>query len=137
MIFFTSSCLFDSIDQGKISILAALDMSAAFDTLDHATLLHRPEHTFSLSGCVISWIRSYLSEHSFYVKIDTSCFSPTGGVPQGLVFWTSFIYAIGHLTHSSAVPTIAVSFNFFLKKLVHLQMLCFFYLSVYSMTQYL
>ena len=37
-----------------ITILTALDMSAAFDTLDHATLLHRLEHTFGLSGFVIS-----------------------------------------------------------------------------------
>ena len=46
--------ILNSIDHGKISILAALDMSAAFDTLDHATLLHRLEHTFGLSGCVNS-----------------------------------------------------------------------------------
>ena len=37
------------IDSGKITILAALDMSAVFDTLDHTTLLHRLEHTFGLS----------------------------------------------------------------------------------------
>ena len=64
-------------------------MSAAFDTLDHATLLHghRLEHTFGLSGCLISWIHSYLSECSSYVKTDTSSSSPTtpAGVPQGLV----------------------------------------------------
>ena len=64
-------------------------MSAAFNTLDHATLLHRLEHTFGLSGCVISWIHSYLSERSSHVKVDTSSSSrnpsPTG-VPQGSVF---------------------------------------------------
>ena len=42
----------DSIDHGKISILAVFDMSVAFDTLDHATLLHRLEHTFGLSGFI-------------------------------------------------------------------------------------
>ena len=79
--------ILDSIDHGKISILAALDMSAAFDTLDHATLLEL-EHTFDLSGCVISWIHSYLPERSSHVKVDTSSSprtpSPTG-VPQGSV----------------------------------------------------
>ena len=48
----------ETIDSGKITILTALDMAAAFDTLDHNTLLH----TFDLSGYVISWIRSYLTD---------------------------------------------------------------------------
>ena len=63
-------------------------MSAAFDTLDHATLHHRLEHTFGLSGCVISWIHSYLSERSSCVKVDTSSSSQTPsptGVSQGSV----------------------------------------------------
>jgi hypothetical protein len=80
--------ILDSIDHGKISILAALDMSAAFDTLDHATLLHRLEHTFGLSGYVISWIHSYLTHRSSHVKVDTSSSSRTPsptGVPQGSV----------------------------------------------------
>ena len=42
--------ILESIDSGKITILTALDMSAAFDTLDHITLLHRLQHTFGLSG---------------------------------------------------------------------------------------
>ena len=46
----------ENIDSGKITILTALDISAAFDTLDHATLLHKLEHTFCLSGFVISWL---------------------------------------------------------------------------------
>ena len=44
----------ENIDSGKITILTALDMSAAFYTLDHITLLHRLHHTFGLSGYVIS-----------------------------------------------------------------------------------
>ena len=56
-------------DSGKITILTALDMSAAFDTLDHTTLL---KHTFGLSSHVISWIRSYLTDRSSCVKIDLS-----------------------------------------------------------------
>ena len=63
-------------------------MSAAFDTLDHITLLHRLQHTFGLSGYAISWICSYLTDRSSFVKIDSS-FSPSTtiltGVPQGSV----------------------------------------------------
>ena len=63
-------------------------MSAAFDTLDHITLLHRLQHTFGLSGYVISWIRSYLTDRSSFVKIDSSSSPSTTiltGVPQGSV----------------------------------------------------
>ena len=80
--------ILETIDSGKITILTALDMSAAFDTLDHATLLHRHEHTFGLSGFVISWIRSYLTNRSSFVKIDSSSSPSTTiftGVPQGSV----------------------------------------------------
>ena len=78
----------ESIDSGKITILTALDMSAAFDTLDHITLLHRLQHTFGLSGYAISWIRSYLTERSSFAKIDSSSSHSTTiltGVPQGSV----------------------------------------------------
>ena len=80
--------ILESIDSWKITILTALDMSAAFDTLDHATLFHRLEHTFCLSGFVISWIQSYLFSRSSFVKIDSSSSPLTTiltGVPQGPV----------------------------------------------------
>ena len=91
---FTETALFkltndilETIDSGKITILTALDISAAFDTLDHITLLHRLQHTFGLSGYVISWIRSYLTDRSSFVKIDSSSSPSTilTGVPQGSV----------------------------------------------------
>ena len=80
--------IMETIDSGKITILTALDMSAAFDTLDHATLLHRLQHTFGLSGYVISWVRSYLTNRTSFVKIDSSSSPNTTictGVPQGSV----------------------------------------------------
>ena len=80
--------IMETIDSGKITILTALGMSAAFDTLDHITLLHRLQHTFGLSGYVISWIRSYLTDRSSFVKIDSSASPSTTiltGVPQGSV----------------------------------------------------
>ena len=79
--------IMDTIDSGKVIILAALDMSAAFDTLDH-TLLHRLEHTFGLSGTVHTWIHSYPTNRSSFVKIDSSsssCDISSTGVPQGSV----------------------------------------------------
>ena len=50
-----------AMDEGKLSILVLLDLSAAFDTIDHDILLHRL-HVFSIQGTVLSWFRSYLTK---------------------------------------------------------------------------
>ena len=49
-------------DQGSVSILSLLDLSAAFDTLDHNILLKRLRLTFGISGVVLQWLESYLTE---------------------------------------------------------------------------
>ena len=48
-------------DQGSVSILSLLDLSAAFDTLDHNILLKRLRLSFGISGVVLRWLESYLN----------------------------------------------------------------------------
>ena len=65
-----------------------LDLSAAFDTLDHSILLHRLFQRFGVSGTTLQWFTSYLSGRSQQVVIDNQISSPAVlkvGVPQGSV----------------------------------------------------
>jgi exonuclease III len=75
-------------DSGKVSLLTFLDLSAAFDTIDHTILLTRLQHTFGISGTALSWFTSYLSDRKQTVLIKGTYSQPahlTCGVPQGSV----------------------------------------------------
>lgn len=80
--------VYHSADLGKSTILVSLDLSAAFDTIDHSILLHRLQNTFGISGTALDWIASYLSNRYQFVKLGNFSSSPQAcqfGVPQGSV----------------------------------------------------
>jgi len=48
-------------DDGDVTALCLLDLTAAFDTVDHDLLICRLERQFGLRGVVLQWFRSYLT----------------------------------------------------------------------------
>ena len=76
------------MDQQKVTILVMLDLSAAFDTIDHNVLLQRMKERVGVEGVVHDWFESYLSDRSQTVCIDqimSIAFLLLLGDPQGSV----------------------------------------------------
>ena len=65
--------LFLSLSKGKISVLALLDFSSAFDTIDHRILVHRLHTDFGFTDTVLQWFSSYLTDRTHYVSLSNHC----------------------------------------------------------------
>ena len=81
------------MDSHRSTCLVLLDLSAAFDMVDHVTLLNWLEKRFKISGTVLKWIESYLSDRSQAVVLKnedgeivmSDNIGISMGVPQGSV----------------------------------------------------
>ena len=76
-----------SADSGSLNILILLDLSAAFDTINHNVLISRLS-AIGVSGTALNWFQSYLTNRKQFVTLGPhqSPKSPvTRGVPQGSV----------------------------------------------------
>ncbi len=75
-------------DRGDNTLAVFLDLSKAFDTLPHRTLLRKLEN-FGIRGKALEWFESYLTDRKMCVKFNgnKSDILPSGnfGVPQGSV----------------------------------------------------
>ena len=80
--------ILQSLDKRKCVVLLLLDLSAAFDTVDHAILLNRLQSRFGISGVALHWFNSYLSNRSQFVSLEdvsSDSLDLHCGVPQGSV----------------------------------------------------
>ncbi len=84
----TNNLLLSSDLSGFISLLELLDLSAAFDTIDHNILLNRLENYVGISEIALAWFKSYFSDSHQFVAVneEVSYYSQVQyGVPQGSV----------------------------------------------------
>ena len=77
-----------ALSKGMPTALMLLDLSVAFDTIDHDTLLTCLSARFGFAGSALKWFRSYFQDRFQSVKIGSSLsnlFKLKFGVPQGSV----------------------------------------------------
>jgi exonuclease III len=103
-----------NMDKGKVTQLVLLDLSAAFDTIDHNILINMLNTRFGIQGTVLDWCESYLTNRTQTIQIgqDLSDVSVLKyGVPQGSclgpVFFTLYASPLfdvlsKHNIHASA-----------------------------------
>ena len=80
--------LLNEIDNKEVVCLVLLDLSAAFNTVDHQILLERLKKMFGFTGLVINWITSYLSgrfQKAVVGDAKSSSVPLSCGVPQGSI----------------------------------------------------
>ena len=99
------------MDDGRVTALTLLDLSAAFDTIDHTTLLRRLGNWFGVSGKALDWFKPYLTGRSQRIKLG-NCLSSISdlsfGVPQGSVLgsllFTLYTTPLSSLVSGHAIP---------------------------------
>ena len=85
-------------------MLVLLDLSTAFDTVDHGILLAVLERHFGLSGIALQLYCSYLAEHTHTFQVGTALprtYSVNCSVPQG-----SVLGALKFITYTKDLPAV-------------------------------
>jgi len=61
--------IYTAPDNRQVTVLISLDLSAAFDMVDHAILLQRLQSEFGVTDIPLSWLHSYLVGRTQFVKL--------------------------------------------------------------------
>lgn len=107
--------LLKSMDSKKVSALVLLDLSAAFDTIDHTILLSRLSSFYGITDLSHSLISSYLTNRTQSIVIDSSATAPSPiitGVPQGSVLGP-LLFSLYTSPLSQILDKSAVSFHLY------------------------
>jgi exonuclease III len=94
-----------AMEHQKLTAFVSMDLSAAFDTVDHDILLEVLNRNFGISGSAMDWFKSYLSNRKMKVKVnntESSLRSINSSVPQGSVAGP-ILYSVYASTLPSAI----------------------------------
>jgi len=104
-----------AIDEGHVVALALLDLSSAFDTVDHPTLLSILQSRFSVTGQPLDWFRSYLTGRTQVFTTHSGHTLPVpliSGVPQGSSLGPAQFISYTECT-TTAFPSHSVQYHMF------------------------
>ena len=77
-----------AVDQGQVGALMLLDLSAAFDTVEHQILMEVLQRRFGVQGKAPEWLGDFLSDRCQVVRAGDDVSTTVAlryGVPQGSV----------------------------------------------------
>ena len=97
--------LFLSLIKGNISVLALLDFSSAFDTIDHPIFVQRLHTDFGFTDTVLQWFSSYLTDrtHYVYLIIVLLLLLYTQGSVLGPILFTMYIKPLSAIIDSHSI----------------------------------
>ena len=95
-----------NIDNGKVPFPIFLDLSKAFDTVDHTILTQKLKH-YGIKGCALKLLKNYSSSRKQYVELNNvkseMCEIKTG-VPQGSILGPSlFVIYVNDIYKASSI----------------------------------
>ena len=82
------SDIYAAADKQEVTLLGLLDLSAAFDCVDHDILLRHLRQSFGIGGTAMAWIESFLrgrTQQMAYAGSLSAAILQLCGVPQGSV----------------------------------------------------
>ena len=62
--------ILENLDNGKATVLVMLDLSAAYDTIDHKIFIQRLVSHFGFTETALLWVKSYLENRKFKVVVS-------------------------------------------------------------------